>query len=163
MFLERCTTLVTLLVISNTITMKVGNIATLNVRGINNDNDKLVLVQDAAKYKADIIALSETHIPQEECLYEIRGEKGSYILYSCNKAENTYHGVGFLIRKELEPDFKRITERIAIAVIQMKTRKIHIVAVYAPTLQTSERDPDIRDEEEKDTHRCSIRTYPTKI
>ena len=49
--------------------MRIANIATLNVRGINNDDDKLTLVQDAIKYKTDVITLSETHIPQEECLY----------------------------------------------------------------------------------------------
>ena len=135
------------MVISNAVTMmKIRNIATLNVRGIGKDDDKFTLVEDAKKYKIDILTLSGTHIPDDECLHEIQSEKNSYVLYSCNEPGNHHHGVGFLIKKELEPNFKRITGRIAQATIQMKRRKIHIIAVYAPTLQTRERDTGKREE-----------------
>ena len=92
---------------SNTTTdMKVD---ILNVRGIGDDDNKLTLVEDADKHKIDILTLSETHIPEEECLYEIElAGKKQYILYGCNDDGNHHQGVGFLIKKELEPDFKRI-------------------------------------------------------
>ena len=127
--------------------MKVNNIGTLNVRGIGDDDDKFALVEDADKYKLDILTLSETHIPEEECLYDIESaEKKEYVLYGCNDDGNHHHGVGFLIRKELEPDFKRISGRIAQATIQMSKRKIHIIAIYAPTLQNCEKDPTMRED-----------------
>ena len=109
----------TISTISNTIAMKIRNIATLNVRGISKDDDKFTLVEDAIKYKIDILTLSE-----EECLYELESENNSYVIYSRKEAENHHHGVGFLIKKELEPTFKRISERIATATIQMNKRKV---------------------------------------
>ena len=126
--------------------MKINNIATLNVRGIGDDNDKHILVEDAIKYNIDILTLSETHIPVEECLQEIESDNNTYILYSCNEEGNHHHGVGFLIKKDLEPTFTRIAGRIAKATIQIKKRKIHIIAVYAPTLQTCKKDLSIREE-----------------
>ena len=49
------------MVISNAVTMmKIRNIATLNVRG--KDDDKFTLVEDAKKYEIDILTLPEhTH------------------------------------------------------------------------------------------------------
>ena len=68
--------------------MRVKNIGTLNVRGIGDDEDKFTLAEDADKYKLDILTISETHIPEEECLYEIESEeRQSYILYGCNEEE----------------------------------------------------------------------------
>ena len=127
--------------------MKEYNIGTLNVRGIGNDDDKFALAEDADKYKIDILTLSETHIAEEECLYEIdSAERQSYVLYGCNDEGNHHHGVGFIIRKELEPEFVRITGRIAQATIQMTRRKMHIIAIYAPTLTNCEKDPTMRDD-----------------
>ena len=122
--------------------MKVKTIGNLNVRGIGEDEDKFLLAEDAYKYNIDVLTLSETHIPDEECLYEFESEERQrYILYGCNEEGNHHHGVGFLIKSEFEPNFKRISGRIAQATIQMTQRKIHIISVYAPTLQRSQQDP----------------------
>ena len=73
--------------------MLIKNIGTLNVRGIGNDEDKFTLVEDADKYKMDVLTLSETHIPEEECLYELESEeRNSYTLYSCNDEGNHHLG-----------------------------------------------------------------------
>ena len=126
---------------------RINRIATFNIRGINNDYDKLLLAMDADKYKTEIIALSQTHIPEEELLCKIRTNKTTYILFSCNNnKEKAQHGAGFLIKENLNPIFKRITDRRATATIPLKERKLLIMAIYAPTLQICENNPNVRED-----------------
>ena len=101
----------------------IRNIATLSIRIVRSDEDKLWLVKDVIKYKIDISTLSETRLGHEECTYQTRSEKKSYILYSCTEKDIHQQGVDFLIQNELEPDFKRISKRIATSVIQVKKGK----------------------------------------
>ena len=49
--------------------------ATLNIRIVTSDKDKLWLVKYVIKYKIDISTLSETRLGEEECIYLIQSKK----------------------------------------------------------------------------------------
>ena len=67
---------------------------------------------------------------------------------SANKEENTLstHGVGFLIEKDLAPKFKRITDKIVRAKIELSERNVSLIAAYAPTLPVCKANPAIQDD-----------------
>lgn len=84
----------------------IRNIATLSIRIVRSDEDKLWLVKDVIKYKTDISTLSESRLGHEECTYQIRSEKKSYILYSCTEKDIHQQRVDFLIQNELNQILK---------------------------------------------------------
>ena len=98
------------------------------------------------KYNVPILAITETHIEGEESQYEITANNTTYILYNVNKQNNHDHGTGFLIKKELNPTFVRISERVCIATIKFNTRNLKIIAADAPTLEVSENNTEVRDD-----------------
>ena len=77
----------------------IRNIATLEVRRVTIDGGKLLQVEDAIKYKIDILSLSGTHLVEEECICQIQAKKNSYIFNSRNEKEKRYHRVAFSFRR----------------------------------------------------------------
>ena len=59
------------------------------------------------------------------------GKEQNYILFATNKT-------GMLIRRDLQPS-NRITDRICTTKSQLKEHKLHLISVYAHTLQKSEK------------------------
>ncbi len=121
------------------------NCGTLNVRGIKTDQEKLTLAKDATKYDLHILSIPETHLTDtEDTIEDItvkdeNGEKHTYVLYATTKT-------GILVRKELQPKIKKITERICTATINLNTHKLHYISAYAHTLEKSEKDPKERED-----------------
>ena len=73
-------------------TAKKVNIGTLNARGIKTDELRKTIAEDAVKYDLDLLAISETHLNQEDLLEDIKvkddkGNHGTYILFAKNKQE----------------------------------------------------------------------------
>ena len=127
------------------------SIGSLNVRGIQNEDERKTLVKDALKYKLDIITLAETHIEDQHLLDEIKGKNKDgkieeYLLFSTNKKNHHIHGTGILIRKNLNPDIQRVSDRICTAEITLKNYKAKIISVYAHTLKIAEENTEIREE-----------------
>ena len=126
-------------------------VGSLNVRGIDKDYEKDTLIRDAMSYKMDVVILAETHISDEETQLDmkIKDENNrihEYTLYSTNKGTVKTHGAGLLIRKELQPKITRISDRICKAEIQLKDHKVMVIAIYAHTLQKSEKYPTERED-----------------
>ena len=117
------------------------NIGTLNVRGLNAGDNRRNIFEDLIKYDLDILSITETHIKEEEYLEDF---KNKYTLFSTNKVNDSHHGVGFLIKTELDPTFSKITERICFADMKTRNQTIRVVSVYAPTLKSCEDNPEIR-------------------
>lgn len=117
------------------------NFGTLNVRGCKTDYTKNILIKDAKTYNIDILAISETHI-----LGDGLEQHGEYILYHVGSSKHTHHGTGIIIKKELKPSFKKISDRICQANIKLKHCRLVIISVYAPTLEVSEKKPELREE-----------------
>ena len=88
------------------------NIGTLNVQGINKEEQKLELVKDVFNYDLDICAITETHIPENQFRDVITIQNSKYIIYSVNKDKNSHYGVGFIIKEQLNPEFTKIDDRM---------------------------------------------------
>ena len=102
------------------------NIGALNVRGLIGADHEEKLMEDATFYNLDIIALSETHIKREVSQQKLKytnnidSSTTNYVLYSCNTENNSYHGVGILIKADIQHKFKRITERVCTVDVRLK-------------------------------------------
>ena len=91
-----------------------GNICcgAFNVRGCNKSEQKLTLLEDMISYDLDILGITETHIPQHITVENLNKDKHQFVLFSVNNEGDTNHGVGFIIKKNINPTFKKITDRI---------------------------------------------------
>ena len=96
-----------------------------------------------------ILGLSETHI-KGDGLEEIRAfqkeKHRDYLMYYAGSDTNKHHGVGLLINKELNPSFMKISDRICVAKVVAKHRCIFAISAYAPTLNMSEKYPELRED-----------------
>ena len=128
------------------------NIGALNVRGLIGADHEEKLMEDATSYNVDIIALSETHIKREVSQQKLKYTNKidslttNFVLYSCNTENNSYHGVGMLIKEGIQHKFKRITERVCTVDVRLKHNTLKLIAIYAPTLSSSEENPQIRED-----------------
>ena len=113
-------------------------IGTLNVRGCHSNHKLEMLIQDFRKYKLDIIGITETHIPVSEELIE----SSEYTIFTVNKEKNIHHGVGIVVKKDLNPNFIKLTDRICKTTVKVDSRKLHVISVYAPTTSYSKQHPE---------------------
>ena len=49
------------------------------------------------------------------------------------------------VQRDLSPTFKRISDRICAASINLVNHKLIIISAYAPTLEVSEANPELRE------------------
>ena len=127
----------------NNIYNNINNFGAFNVRGIRNEWEKECLKRDADKYKIDIAAITETHIKAESNIISL----GKHILYTVNEVDSTNrHGTGILIKKSLNPKFKRLTGRICVAEVEMRDTELIFISVYAHTLEIAEQNHELREE-----------------
>ena len=89
---------------------------TFNVRGIIEDEDRKILVNDAQKYRLEILVVPETHV------------------------------TGILVKKSLKPKFERINGGICTALIQRNHCKLLLISIYAHTHEKSEKTPELRED-----------------
>ena len=92
------------------------------------EHQRKTLAKDALAFSIDILGLSETHLPGQG-LENIQPSKSckqtnntmyrNYLLFHTGSDENIFHGVSLLINKDLNPNFKRISERICSAQIRL--------------------------------------------
>ena len=100
----------------------------------------------------DITAIQETHIDNDD-ITEIKtsDNKKSYTLYHVGEENNKYHGVGIVIDNSINGQFKKINNRTCkfttkLEVGKNKTRDLVFIATYAPTLEKSQKNPELRTE-----------------
>ena len=67
-------------------------------------------------------------------------------MYYAGSDTNKHHGVGLLINKELNPSFMKISDRICVAKVVAKDRCILAISAYAPTLNMSEKYPELKED-----------------
>ena len=123
--------------------LKVGS---LNSRGIRNGRDQEEVAEDMEKYKLDILGLQEMHL-KGTGIKEADGKR-RFDLFYIGPENNKHHGVGIVIRKYLKAEFKRITDRTCMATVKMEKeqRSLNFIVTYAPTLEASEKNEEIREE-----------------
>ena len=119
---------------------KTINFGTLNVRGLKKNIENVY--NDMKSYDLDLCAIQETHDPETENLLD----NNNYVIYTTNEDKNRYHGVGIIARKNLNPVFNRISNRICTATVNLKDKtKVLFISAYAHTQATTRHDPTLRD------------------
>lgn len=116
-------------------------VATYNIQSMAKDEKLFELEEELTKIKWDIVGLSEIKRRGEQCLDLNSGNR----LYYTGNENETYGGVGFLIRKNLIPyitTYKSVSDRVAYIILELpKENKIKLIQVYAPT--TTHQDEEV--------------------
>ena len=129
----------------NTKNKNILTFGTLNVRGIQQEMDKIRLADDMQKYKMDILGIQETHLKgsgTEEITTS--DKKGKYILFYTGSDTHNHHGVGIVTSRDFIPEFSKINNRTCKMDSKLTDRKITFISTYADTLKNSEKNPEIR-------------------
>ena len=86
--------------------------------------------------------LQETRITGQG-VHKITSSNGTKLfLYNSGHQSTSYSGTGFLVTTKAEIIFKLISERISILATTMKKRKYCFISVYAPTNESTVKDPE---------------------
>ena len=128
--------------------VKILTIGTLNVQGCQDEVTKKFLYEDTLRYDLQVLGLTETHV-NDETTKTIKIKHGGAIRYISaeSKVTTTFSGTGIIVEESLKPYFKRISDRISSATIKLDSdHHLNIVTAYAPTLEQSEKDPQIRED-----------------
>ena len=132
----------------STTNIKNLNVGTLNVQGCREKIKQQCIIEDMAKYDLQILALTETHILEED-VSSVVAKHGSterrYKVYHGGiQGKNKHTGTGFVIEESLNPRFKRVTDRIStVSFLLNKDHFVNIIAAYAPTQTKSEENPQV--------------------
>ena len=131
---------------SNYMTMR---IATFNVRGLMQNHKKVSLADDLQKYKITVACIQETHINNDGAInIKTSDNSSTYTLYHVSSPDS-HHGCGIIIDRNTECAFTKINDRacsLTIHVPTTRTKKpLIIICAYAPTLDASEKNPEIRE------------------
>jgi exonuclease III len=131
------------------------------VRGIRTQKDQETLIEDCNNYNIQILAISETHLKgnglKEYTTKNKYNQRTTYSFFYNGNENHTHHGVGLIIEKHLKPSFNHISNRICTATMSYDNRKLVVIAGYAPTLNTSEKNPAER-EAFYDELNCAIKS-----
>ena len=119
------------------------------MRGFNNLEERKTLIEYCQKYELHIFAVSETHLAGTSLEQHVTSDKDNtttklYAFFHTGSDDNTHHGVGLIIDQDLSPTFKRISGRICAASINLVNHKLIVISAYAPTLEVSEANPEVR-------------------
>ena len=121
--------------------METLEFGTFNVRGCCKDVKQKTLEEDLVCYGCHFFGIQETHLADVETTIQV----GHAAIFSANDGKNWHGGVGFIVKNNLNPVFERISDRIAKCTIKLKDRNIVAISAYAPTLEMSTQNPELRD------------------
>ena len=72
--------------------------------------------------------------------------KNSFEFYYTATPTNKHHGVGIVATKDVKVEYETITDRTCKVTFKLQKRKVIFISTYAPTLEVSEKENNIRDE-----------------
>lgn len=126
-------------------------LSTFNCQGLLSKYKQQQLASDFNRYNLDFLLLQETHLKNQGVLELRCGDENTKSrllnLYYCGSSDNkSQHGVGFLVDKSRKVCFKPINDRICTMTTSIdQQRNLVMICAYAPTLTTSNRNPQIRE------------------
>ena len=95
------------------------NIGCLNVRGCRAKRIQNTIIEDCQRYDLQILVISETHLKgnslDKHTTTDQYNKINSYSMFYNGNEHHTHHGVGLIIDQDLQPSFKRISDRICTA------------------------------------------------
>ena len=116
--------------------------ATLNCQGLNNDNKKSSLADDFLHHQITVMMLQASRTTGQG-VHKITSSNGTILfLYNSGLQSTSHGGTGFLVTIKAEVTFKPISERISILTTTIKKRKYCFTSVYAPTNESTVKDPE---------------------
>src|SRR3989337_83923 len=111
------------------------NIASLNVRGLNDSLKQINLINESLQHHIDILALQETHFTSPSCNY-IYNHHPTYHTIWTHDDKNAFSGVGLLIKHNLAKHIQKYDSykgRILHCDLHFKgSNKIKIINCYIP-------------------------------
>lgn len=119
---------------------EVIKVGTWNLQGIYEEGAVLNLVQEAKRYKLDILAMQETHL-KDNSIVEIE----EYVLFTSGGTTRRF-GTGFLVSKKMKGKvikFQAISDRMCKLQVRDKHKNITMLNFHAPT---EEKDDETKDE-----------------
>ena len=124
-------------------------IATFNVRGLIQNHKKTSLADDLQKYKITLACIQETQLNHDGVInIKTSDNSKTYTLYYLSSPDS-HHGCGIMIDSNTECDFTKINDRacsLTTYVSMTRSKKpIILICAYAPTLDVSEKNPEIRE------------------
>ena len=100
-------------------------------------------------YKIDIMGVQEHHL-KGTGMIEIRSKdnKDTYEQFCTGSNDNKHHGVGNIVTKILKADYKETTQNNLCSNNKQEKQNgnLKLILTYAPTLEVSEKDENIREE-----------------
>ena len=105
-----------------------------------------MLVNDFELYKMSALAVQETHIKGYGTIKLTSNTGKTYMLYYFGSKTKSENGVGIILSSDVNAEFDPICKRICKVRIKVNSNlKVDILGVYAPTLNRSERNSEIRE------------------
>ena len=122
-------------------------IGTFNCQGICISAAKqYILVNEVELYKLSALTVQETHIKGYGTMKLTSNTGKTYILYCSDSKSNSENGVGIILPSNVNAEFDPICERICkVRIKDNYNLKVDILSVYAPTLNRSEKNHEIRE------------------
>ena len=122
--------------------MKYTKYATFNCQELNDDNKKSSLAYDFLHHQITVMMLQETRITGQGVNRITSSNSTELFLYNSGHQSTSHGWTGFLVTTKAEITFKPISERINILTTTMKRRKYCFISVFAPTNESTVKDPE---------------------
>ena len=133
----------------NNTNIKNINIGSLNIRGCKDKYKQDILIKDINRYNIQICGIQETHIPEDNLIQlksTLQKSDKTYLFYHVGAQNNSKHGSGIIVEKELNPLFSKISDRICQVKVKINSKDLYVISAYAPTLKTCETHPEQKEQ-----------------
>ena len=125
----------------------IHRIGSFNCQGIaTSDVKKRAIADDFERYHISALSLQEIHLKGYGMLSLLSSSNKEYHLYYSGTSKKSENGVGILIKPSKDVTFTPVCDRICYITTKICNKQtLHIVSVYAPTLERSEKNPELRE------------------
>ena len=128
-------------------TQTLQKIGSFNCQGIlTSESKRQLLADDFERYGLKVLALQETHYKGYGLELIKSSNNKVYNLFYSGNTNKSERGVGILISPSRKVTFTPVNDRICYITTKIESKQtLHIISVYAPTLEQSEKNPEIRE------------------
>ena len=123
-----------------------------------------MLANDFEMYKMSALCIQETHLSGHG-VTEIASSSGKkYMLYNSGHEKQSINGVGIIVEMNKNVDFEPISDRICQITTKINNnKKLTIISAQAPTLEKSEKNPELRDNFYNDLNSVVAKVKPRNM
>ena len=127
---------------------KLHRIGSFNCQGIvTSDVKRRLIADDFERYNMSALSIQETHLKGYGMLNLLSSKNEEYHLYYSGNPNKSENGVGILLKPSRNVTFTPINDRICYVTTKIDNKQtLHIVSAYAPTLEKSEKNLELRED-----------------